>query len=225
MIRVLLIEDRAMIRGALVALLQGEDDLHVVAAVGRADEIMPAAWEAEPDVAVFDIDVPGLDGITAAEQLRDRLPNCAVLVLADLAQAGILRRAMDGRISGYLRKDAPAEQLANAIRKVASGRSEFCPKLARAAQGDGLSPLSLREAEILRLTAEGAGPQEVAMRLRLSTGTVRNHLTMVVCKLQARNQLDAVRIAGNAGWLNLGRQHCCPAGEIRPPGSSQPLMR
>lgn len=225
MIRVLVVEDRAMIRGALVALLQREDDLHIVAAVGRADEITPAAWEAEPDVAVFDIDMPGLDRITAAEQLRDRLPNCTVLILADLAQAGILRCAMGGRIRGYLRKDASAEQLANAIRKVASGGSEFCPKLARAAQGDGLNPLTLREVEILRLTAEGAGPREVAMRLRLSTGTVRNHLTMVVCKLQARNQMDAVRIAGNAGWLNLAGTHCCPAGEIRLPGSSASLMR
>lgn len=191
-----------MIRGALVALLGMEDDLDVIAEVGRGDEIVPAALKWTPDVAVIDVDLPGLDGLSAAGQLRDCVPGCRVLILTGLSRPGILRRALDSGIDGFLVKDAPADQLAEAVRKVAVREPTFDPGLALAAWASGANPLTLREAEVLLLTGEGAGPREIATRLYLSAGTVRNYLTTIVDKLNARNRMDAVRIAEMAGWLH-----------------------
>ncbi|MFC6879528.1 MULTISPECIES: response regulator transcription factor [Actinomadura] len=201
MIRVLIAEDMHMVRGALVALLKLERDIDVVAEVHSGDAIVPAALAERPDVAVIDIVLPGVDGLTAAAELRDRLPSCRVLVLTGVGRPGNLRRALAAKVSGFIVKDAPPEQLAEAIRKVAAGLRVIDPQLAVAALESEYGPLSDRELEVLRLAAEGIESDEIAARLNLSPGTVRNYLTAIVAKLGARNRLHAVRIAEHAGWL------------------------
>ncbi|GAA2958693.1 response regulator transcription factor [Streptomyces enissocaesilis] len=201
MIRILLAEDMHMVRGALVALLELEDDFEVVAEVERGDEIVGTALKHRPDVAIIDIDLPGLDGLSAATQLRDRLPQCPTLILTSLGRPGTLRRALSARVSGYLLKDAPPKELAAAVRRVAAGHRAIDPQLALAAWGGSENPLTERETEVLRLTAEGAEAPEIASLLHLSTGTVRNYLTTVVAKLNARNRVDAIRLARESGWL------------------------
>jgi two-component system, NarL family, response regulator DesR len=201
MIKVLIAEDEALIRGALVALLRLERDLDIIAEAGRGDEIVPAARRRAPDVAVIDVDLPGLDGLSAARQLRTCLPECRVLILTGLGRPSTLRRAVAAGIDGYLMKDAPPQQLAEAIRNVAARKPTFDPQLALAVWDSAGNPLTLREAEVLQLSAEGLGPREIAGRLHLSAGTVRNYLTAVVDKLNARNRMDAVRVAQEADWL------------------------
>ncbi|MEU3738828.1 MULTISPECIES: response regulator transcription factor [unclassified Streptomyces] len=201
MIRVMLAEDMQMLRGALVALLNLEHDLDVVASVERGDEILSTAREFQPDVAIIDIDLPGLDGLSAAEQLHERLPQCRTLILTSLGRPGTLRRAMSAKVSGYLLKDAPPQELAQAVRKVAAGQRVIDSELALAAWGSADSPLTSRETEVLRLASQGSDAGEIAKRLRLSVGTVRNYLTTVVSKLNARNRVDAIRIANDSGWL------------------------
>ncbi|MFH8937673.1 DNA-binding response regulator [Streptomyces griseosporeus] len=201
MIRILLAEDMQMVRGALVALLNLETDLEVVAEVERGDEIVATALKLRPDVAVIDIDLPGVDGLTAATQLREELPQCRSLILTSLGRPGTLRRALSAQVCGYLLKDAPPKELAVAIRRVAAGHRAIDPQLALAAWGGAESPLTDRETEVLRMAAEGAEAPEIAGLLHLSTGTVRNYLTTVVTKLNARNRVDAIRIARESGWL------------------------
>ncbi|MEU7635869.1 MULTISPECIES: response regulator transcription factor [unclassified Streptomyces] len=200
-LKVLLAEDVHMIRGALVALLELEPDLSVVAAVDRGDAILPAALEHRPDVAVIDIDLPGISGLTAAAQLHEELPGCHTLILTSLGRPGTLRRALTARVSGFLLKDAPPDQLAEAVRGVAAGRRVIDPQLALTAWDSQESPLSPRELEVLRLAAQGADAAEIAGLLYLSKGTVRNYLTAIVSKLNARNRIDAMRIAEDAGWI------------------------
>jgi two-component system, NarL family, response regulator DesR len=200
-LKILLAEDVAMVRGALVALIELEPDMKVVSAIERGDEIVPQALAHVPDVAIIDIDLPGLDGLTAAGQLREQLPSCQTLILTNLDQRGNLRRALAARVSGYLLKDAPPEELAKAIRNVVAGRRVIDPQLAVSAWESGEDPLSAREREVLRMTAAGAQPTEIAAFLHLSVGTVRNYLTAIVTKLNARNRVDAVRTAHEAGWL------------------------
>jgi two-component system, NarL family, response regulator DesR len=201
MIRILLAEDMTMVRGALLALLQMEPDIEVVAEVESGDEIVPMALKHKPDVAVLDIDLPGIDGLTAAALLAEQLPDCRCLILTSLGRPGNLRRAMAAHVSGFILKDAPPDQLANGIRGVAAGRRVIDPQLAFAAWDSTDNPLTDREIEVLRLTADGAEPVEIASRLFLSAGTVRNYLTTTVTKLNARNRIDAIRIAREAGWL------------------------
>ncbi|MDG9714270.1 response regulator transcription factor [Streptomyces sp. DH10] len=201
MIRILLAEDMNMVRGALVALLNLESDLDVVAEVERGDEIVDMALKCRPDVAIIDIDLPGLDGLTAAARLRERLPECRTLILTSLGRPGTLRRALSAQVSGYLLKDAPPKQLAEAVRRVAAGQRAIDPQLAVAAWGGAENPLTERENEVLKLAAEGAEAPEIARLLHLTTGTVRNYLTAVVAKLNARNRVDAIRIARESGWL------------------------
>ncbi|MGG2463664.1 response regulator transcription factor [Streptomyces sp. RGM 3693] len=200
-LKVLLAEDVHMIRGALVALLELEPDLSVVAAVDRGDAILPAALEHRPDVAIIDIDLPGISGLTAAAQLHEELPSCHTLILTSLGRPGTLRRALTARVSGFLLKDAPPDQLAEAVRGVAAGRRVIDPQLALTAWDSQESPLSPRELEVLRLAAQGADAAEIAGLLYLSKGTVRNYLTAIVSKLNARNRIDAMRIAEDAGWI------------------------
>ncbi|MFJ6619984.1 response regulator transcription factor [Kitasatospora sp. NPDC091335] len=200
-IRILLAEDMHMVRGALVALLDLEDDLSVVCEVARGDEIVHAALEHRPDVAVVDIDLPGLDGLTAAARLRERLPECRTLILTNLGRPGTLRRALMAQVSGYLLKDAPPGELATAIRRVAAGQRVIDPQLALDTWNSEETPLTERETEVLRLASEGHDPVEIAKLLRLSSGTVRNYLTTIVSKLNARNRVDAIRAAREAGWL------------------------
>jgi two-component system response regulator DesR len=200
-LRILLAEDVAMVRGALIALIELEPGLKVVAAVGRGDDIVSSALDHRPDVAVIDIHLPGLDGLTAAAMLHDVMPTCKTLILTSLGQGGNLRRALDAHVSGYLLKDAPPDQLAIAIRNVAAGQRVIDPQLAVAAWESESSPLSAREHEILRMTAAGMQPAVIAGTLLLNIGTVRNHLTSIVAKLDAKNRVDAVRKASEAGWL------------------------
>ncbi len=190
-----------MVRGALVALLQLEPDLHVVSTVDRGDTIVEAALACKPDVAVIDVDLPGIDGLTAAAELHERLPSCRTLILTTLGRPGTLRRALSAQVSGFLLKDSPPDQLALAVRSVASGRRVVDPQLALTAWDSPENPLSPRELEVLRLAARGADAAEIAGCLYLSKGTVRNYLTAIVGKLGARNRIDAIRIAEEAGWL------------------------
>jgi two-component system, NarL family, response regulator DesR len=200
-INILLAEDVHMIRGALVALLQLEPDLRVVASVERGDTIVSTALEVRPDVAVIDVDLPGMDGLTAAAELHEQLPSCRSLILTSLGKPGTLRRAMSAHVSGFLLKDSPPDQLASAVRSVARGGRVVDPQLALTAWDYPDNPLSRREMEVLRLAARGADAAEIAGCLYLTKGTVRNYLTSVVGKLGARNRVDAIRIAEEAGWI------------------------
>lgn len=200
-LKILLAEDVAMVRGALIALIELEHDMKVVAEVERGDDIVRTALEHQPDIAIIDIALPGIDGLTAAAQLHKELPSCATLILTNLGRKGNLRRALTANVSGYLLKDTPSKELAKAIRSVVGGRRVIDPQLALSAWESGENPLSEREREVLRIAATGAEPAEIATFMHLSTGTVRNYLTTVVAKLNARNRIDAVRAAYEAGWL------------------------
>jgi two-component system response regulator DesR len=200
-IRVLLAEDVALLRGALVALVELEDDLTVVAEVSTGDALVPAAMKHRPDVAVIDVDLPVMDGITAAALLHERLPGCRVLIVTGLARIGNLQRALAAHATGFVLKDIPPADLVKAIRRVAAGEQVIDMQLAVAALRHQRNPLTPREAQVLRLAADGAGPQEIAAELRLSVGTVRNYLGTIVEKLNARNRMDAIRIAVEMGWL------------------------
>ncbi|MFD8788406.1 DNA-binding response regulator [Kitasatospora sp. NPDC059599] len=202
MIRLLLAEDQHVVRGALVALLELEPDFEVVAEADSADEVVPRAMVFTPDVAVLDIEMPGLtDGLQAAAALKEKLPGCRTLMLTSLGRPGLLRRALDAKVDGFLLKTAPPVDLVAAIRRVAEGERVLDPSLAVVAWDLADNPLTPRENDVLRELAGGAEPPEIAARLHLSTGTVRNVLTAVVTKLNARNRTDAVRIAREAGWL------------------------
>ncbi len=201
MIRVLIAEDMHMIRGALVALLTLEHDMEVVAELERGDMIVPTALETHPDVAVLDIDLPGVDGLTAAEQLHQRLPECRALVLTGLSQPGNLLRALKVHVRGFIIKDAPAETLADGVRRVASGERVIDPELVAAALETGSTPLTTREADVLREAERGLPTEQIAVRLSLSPATVRNYLSNAISKVGGRNRIDAIRIARNAGWL------------------------
>ena len=201
MIRVLIAEDMHLIRGALVALLSLEDGMHVVAELERGDEIVPTALLTRPDVAVLDIDLPGLDGLSAAAQLYEQLPECRTLVLTGLSQPGTLLRALKVHVRGFIVKDAPAATLADGIRRVAAGERVIDPDLVAAALETGASPLTLREADVLRAAADGASTEQIGTDLSLSPATVRNYLSNSIAKVGGRNRIDAIRIARDAGWL------------------------
>ncbi|MFJ3961860.1 DNA-binding response regulator [Streptomyces sp. NPDC090036] len=201
MIRILLAEDMHMLRGALAALLNLEADMEVVAEVARGDAVLPAALAHHPTVAVLDLDMPGADGLSAARDLAAALPDCRVLILTALGRPEALRSALAARVGGFMLKDAQPDQLAAAIRSVAAGEHVIDPKLAAAALTARTSPLTPRESDVLRLAAGGAEIEEMADALHLSRGTVRNYLGAAVTKLDARNRLDAVRIAREQGWL------------------------
>lgn len=201
MIRVLLAEDMHMVRGALIALLNLEPDIEVVAEVSSGDKIVPMVSEHRPDVAVIDIDLPILDGLTAATKIRETMPTVRTLMLTSLGRPGTLRRALAARVDGFLLKDAPPGQLADAIRDVAAGKRVVDAQLALAAWDRGECPLTDRELEVLRLAAAGSDAPEIAVALSLSPGTVRNYMTTIITKLNGRNRVDAIRIAEEAGWI------------------------
>jgi two-component system response regulator DesR len=201
MIRVLLAEDQVMFRTAVRRLLELEGDIAVVAEVGRGDELVAAALAARPDVAVVDIEMPEQDGISAASELRRRLPACRTLILTMHGRPGFVRRAIEGGVDGFVLKDAPVETLAAAIRRCVAGEDVVDAGLAAQALRSGRSPLSPREREILSASAEGLSTAEIARRLWLSEGTVRNRVSEVLGKLGARNRSDAVQIARENGWL------------------------
>jgi len=201
MIRVLIAEDMHLIRGALVALVSLEPDMDVVAEIDRGDAIETAALTHRPDVAVLDIDLPGIDGLTAASHLQQSLPDCQILILTGLSQPSHLLRALQGKVRGFLPKDAPVHELADAIRRIAAGERVLDPALVAAALETGTSPLTERETDVLRAAANGGSVDEIAAELYLSAGTVRNYLSNGIAKLAARNRIDAIRIARHAGWL------------------------
>jgi two-component system response regulator DesR len=201
MIRVMIAEDVLLLRETLTTVLELEDDLSVVAAVERGDDIARVATRAVPDVALLDIDLPGVDGLTAAGELREVLPSCRVVILTGLARPGHLRRALAVGASGFLVKHAPPQVLIDGIRKVARGERVVDPQIALAALETPTSPLAAREADVLRLAATGAEPEEIASALFLSVGTVRNYLSAAITRLDARNRVDAIRIATEQGWL------------------------
>lgn len=201
MIRVLVAEDMQILADTLAAVLALEDDIAVVAQVADGDAIVPTAVAHRPDVAVVDIDLPGTDGLTGAAELRERCPDCRVLILTVLGKPGYLRKALAAGVAGFLPKETPARELVEAVRRVDAGERVVDPKLAVAALEVPGNPLSPREVEVLRRFAGGAGPAEIAAELFLSYGTVRNYLASAVTKLGARNRVDAVRIAAEAGWL------------------------
>jgi two-component system response regulator DesR len=200
-IRILIAEDQGMVRGALASLLELEPDLAVVAQVGRGDEVLDAAASQRPDVALLDIEMPGASGLEAAERLREQMPDVHVLILTTFGRPGYLRRAMEGGAAGFLLKDAPASELASAIRRAVDGERVVDPGLAAAALSQGASPLTPREHEVLAESRRRSTVAEIAQALFLSPGTVRNHLSSVMQKLDARNRAEAVRLAEERGWL------------------------
>ncbi|TMR99283.1 response regulator transcription factor [Nonomuraea basaltis] len=197
-IRVLLADDEHLIRGAIAALLDLEDGIEVVAQVGRGDEVLGAVTEHRPDVAVLDIEMPGMDGLSAAEQISSQ---CKIVILTSLGRPGYLRRAMAAGVGGFLGKDASAEELAMAIRKVQGGGRYLDAELAAAAMAAGDSPLTERERDALRLAGDGATISRIAGELHLTEGTVRNYLSSAMTKLNAQNRLEAIRTAQRMGWL------------------------
>jgi two-component system response regulator DesR len=200
-IRVLLAEDQGMVRGALASLLGLEPDIKVVAQVARGDEVLAAARSVNPDVALLDIEMPGATGLEALAELRDALPDCRILILTTFSRPGYLRRAMETGASGFLLKDAPAQELASAIRRAVAGERVVDPGLAAAALSEGESPLTAREHEVLAASKNYATVADIAGALYLSPGTVRNHLSSVMQKLNARNRAEALKLAEEKGWV------------------------
>jgi two-component system, NarL family, response regulator DesR len=200
-IRILLADDQALVRSALAALLELEDDFDVVAQVGRGDEVVAAARDLHPDVALLDIEMPGLDGLAAAAALTQEVPACRVIIVTTFGRPGYLRRAMESGALGFVVKDAPAEQLADAIRRVSRGLRVVDPGLAAATLAGGVSPLTGRERDVLVAARDGATVADIAGRLFLSEGTVRNYLSAAIAKTGVRNRVEAVRVADERGWL------------------------
>jgi two-component system, NarL family, response regulator DesR len=201
MIRILIAEDQAMVRGALAALLNLEPDLSVVAEIDRGDEVVPGVLESSPDVALLDIELPGRDGLDAASELRSVAPECRVIMVTTFGRSGYLRRAMAAGARGFVLKDAPAAELAIAIRRVMNGEHVVDPHFAAVALSDGENPLTPRERETLSVALLGASIAQIADQLYLSEGTVRNHLSIAIQKLGVRNRVEAARLAEEKGWL------------------------
>ena len=200
-IKLLLADDQALVRGALATLLGLEADMEVVAEVGRGDEVVAAARRSSPDVALLDVEMPGLDGIAATAALHAALPGVRVLIVTTFGRPGFLRRALQAGASGFVVKDTPARQLAEAVRRVHAGLRVVDPALAADSLSGGDSPLTARETEVLVAARDGGSVSDIAKHVSLSEGTVRNHLSSAIGKTMARNRADAVRIADEFGWL------------------------
>jgi two-component system response regulator DesR len=200
-VRLLLADDQTIVRSALAALLDLEDDFEVVAQVGRGNEVVAAARDTRPDVALLDIEMPGMDGLAAAAALQHEVPNCRVVILTAFGRPGYLRRAMESGALGFVVKDAPAEQLADAVRRVARGERVVDPALAAATLAGGTSPLTGRERDVLVAARDGATVADIAGKLFLSEGTVRNYLSAAIAKTGVRNRVEALRVADDRGWL------------------------
>jgi len=201
MIRVLLAEDQAMMRGAIAVLLDLEDDIEVVAQVAAGTDILPTALELRPDVALLDIELPGVSGLDAAAELTAQLPQCRVVIVTTFGRPGYLQRAMAAGAVGFLVKDGPVEGLADAIRQVVSGRTVIDPELAGAALRTPRSPLTLRERDVLAAAETGSTVADIAVLLHLSESTVRNYLSDAIGKTGTRNKIEAALLARRNGWL------------------------
>lgn len=200
-VRVVLADDQHLVRGALAALLALEDDVEVVGEVGRGDEVLPAVQHLVPDVLLVDIEMPGLDGLAAAAAVAAAVPTTRVLVLTTFGRPGYLRRAMEAGALGFVVKDAPASELADAVRRVARGERVVDPALAAATLAGGTSPLTGRERDVLVASRDGATVTDIAGRLYLSEGTVRNYLSSAIAKTSSRNRAEALRVSEAKGWL------------------------
>jgi two-component system response regulator DesR len=200
-VRLLLADDQELIRTALAVMLDLEEDFEVVASVGRGDEVVAAARAYRPDVALLDIEMPGIDGLAAARVLAQEVPECRSLILTTFGRPGFLRRAMESGAFGFVVKDASPERLAEAIRRVAAGERVVDPALAAATLASGVSPLTARERDVLAAARPGTTVAEIAEKLFLSEGTVRNYLSSAISKTQTRNRAEAVRTADRNGWL------------------------
>ncbi|MFF2031004.1 response regulator [Arthrobacter sp. NPDC058192] len=201
MIRLLIADDQALVRGAIAALLGLEPDIEVVAEVGRGDEVLAAALESRADVALLDVDMPGLDGIAAAAEVRGAAPDCRVLMVTTFGRPGYLRRALQAGAGGFVVKDTPARQLADAVRRIHRGLRVVDPALAAETLASGESPLTGRETDVLRAAAHGGTVANIAQATFLSEGTVRNYLSSAMGKTGARTRAEAVRAAEDNGWL------------------------
>ncbi len=201
MIRLLLADDQTLVRTALATLLDLEDDFQVVAQVGRGDQVVDAALASKPDVALLDVEMPGVDGIAAAAALLVAVPACRVIILTAFGRPGYLRRAMESGALGFVVKDAPGEQLADAVRRVARGERVVDPALAAQTLASGPSPLTGRERDVLVAARGGATVADIARALVLSEGTVRNYLSAAIAKTGSRNRQEAIRLADERGWL------------------------
>ncbi len=201
MIRVLLADDQALVRGALAAMLGLEHDIEVVAQVGSGAEVVPTALATAPDVALLDVQMPGGNGLDAAAALHAARPSCRIVILTTFGRPGYLARAMRAGASGFVVKDAPPEQLVDAVRRVHAGLRVVDPSLAAESLSSGTSPLTERERDVLLAAADGGTVADVAGRLHLSEGTVRNHLSAAIGKTSARTRAEAVRLADDRGWL------------------------
>ena len=201
MIRVLLVEDQTMMRDAVASLLALEDDIDVVGAVGRGDEAVAAAERLTPDVALVDIELPGLDGLSVAETLASTVPSCRVVIVTTFGRPGYVRRAMTADVGGFILKETPAAEVASVVRRVHGGERVVDPSLAVEALREGDDPLTQRERDVLRSAKEHATIAEIAGHLFLSEGTVRNYLSSVIQKLGARNRAEAIAVAEQKGWL------------------------
>jgi two-component system, NarL family, response regulator DesR len=199
-IRILVAEDQAMVLGALATLLDIEDDLSVVARAADGRQALALARSERPDVVVTDIEMPGMTGLELAAALKELEPRPRVIIVTTFARPGYLRRALEAGVAGYLLKDAPAEELAEAVRRVHAGGRAVDPELAAQAWGEE-DPLTDRERQVLRLAGEGRPTAAIAGELYLSEGTVRNYLSEAISKLQAANRVEAARIARQKGWL------------------------
>jgi two-component system response regulator DesR len=200
-IRLLLADDQALVRSALAALLELEDDFEVVGQTGRGDHVVATALAVRPDVALLDIEMPGLDGLAAAAALTAELPACRVIILTTFGRPGYLRRAMESGALGFVVKDTQAEQLADAVRRVHRGERVVDPALAAATLAGGASPLTGRERDVLVAARDGATVADISGKLFLSEGTVRNYLSAAIAKTGVRNRVEAVRAADERGWL------------------------
>lgn len=200
-IRVLVAEDQAMVLGALAALLETESDIAVCGRAAHGREALTLIAKAAPDVLITDIEMPEMTGLTLAAEVRDRYPQTQVIILTTFARSGYLRRALDAGAKGYLLKDRPAAELADAVRRVHRGLRVVDPELAAEAWGSGPDPLTERERQILWRAGEGRSTLEIAGELHLSEGTVRNYLSEAISKLGAQNRVEAARIARAKGWL------------------------
>ena len=201
MIRLLLADDQNLVRTALATMLELEEDFDVVAQVSRGDEVVAAALRARPDIALLDIEMPGMDGLAAAAALSHEVPDCRLIMLTAFGRPGFLRRAMEAGASGFVVKDAPAEQLADAVRRVARGERVVDPGLAAASLAGGASPLTGRERDVLVAARDGATVADISGKLFLTEGTVRNYLSAAIAKTGVRNRVEAVRVADERGWL------------------------
>jgi len=200
-IRLLIADDQALVRGAIAALLGLEPDIEVVAEVGRGDEVLAAALESRADVALLDVDMPGLDGIAAAAEVRAAAPACRVLMVTTFGRPGYLRRALQAGAGGFVVKDTPARKLADAVRRIHGGLRVVDPALAAETLANGESPLTGRETDVLRAAAAGGTVAWIAQATFLSEGTVRNYLSSAMGKTGARTRAEAVRVAEENGWL------------------------